>query len=93
MRDLNRYVITNYATDWEKIGLELEVQDEILKIISADNQRRCVPCFQSMLSKWLELNPKATWSTLEVAITNVKRTSNGLDPITDVYGEMLQSVM
>ena len=93
MLDLNRYVIRNYAADWEDIGLELGVQHNILKIISADNQQKCVPCFRSMLDKWLELNPKATWSTLEVAITNVNRTSKGLDPVTDVYGEMLQSVM
>ena len=87
MQDLNRYVIKKYAPDWEDIGLELGLQLNTLEIFSKNNQKECVSCFRSTLNEWLKLNPNATWSMLEVAITNVRRTSNGLDPVTDVYSE------
>ena len=45
-----------------------------------------------MLWKWLELTPSATWKILEVAITNVKRAKLSLDPITDIYGEIINHV-
>ena len=87
MKDLNRYVIKKYAPDWEDIGLELGLQYNTLKMFSTNNPKDCGPCFRNTLNEWLNLNPNATWGMLEVAITNVRRTSNGLDPVTDVYGE------
>jgi len=87
MKDLNRYVTNMYAADWKDIGLELEFKSECLEIISKNNQQECVACFKSTLDSWLKSTPHATWRTLEVAITNVKRSKLGLDPVTDVYGE------
>ena len=37
------------------------------------------------------MNPNATWRMLEVVITNVHRTRNGLNPITDIYGEYVNA--
>ena len=87
MRDLNRYVIKNYAAEWKDIGIELGLQLNTLNIFSENHQKECVSCFQSTLNEWLNLKPNADWRMLEVAITNVRRASNGLDPVTDVYGE------
>ena len=87
MRDLNRYVIKIHAAEWMDIGLELGLQYNTLMIFSKNNQKECVPCFQNTLNEWLNLNPNATWGMLEVAITNVRRARNNLDPVTDVYGE------
>ena len=87
IRDLNRYVIKNYAAEWKDIGIELGLQLNTLKIFSENHQKECVSCFQSTLNEWLNLKPNADWRMLEVAITNVRRASNGLDPVTDVYGE------
>ena len=87
MRDLNRYVIKNYAAEWEDIGLELGLQLNTLEIFSKNHLKECVPCFRSTLNEWLSLKPNATWRVLEVAITNVRRARNCLDPVTDVYGE------
>ena len=87
MQDLNRYVIKKYAAEWEDIGLELGLQLNTLEIFSKNHQKECVLCFRSTLNEWLNLKPNATWRMLEVAITNVRRASNGLDPVTDLYGE------
>ena len=90
MQDLNRYVIKIYACDWKDIGLELGLQFNTLEIFSKNHLKECVACFQSTLYEWLSLNPNATWRMLEVAITNVWRSRNGLDPVTDLYGEYVK---
>ena len=86
MRDLNRYVVHKYASEWEDIALELGL-DKQIAIIKKDNQE-CVDCLRKTLQKWLNsTTAHATWKTLEVAITNVKRIQSSLDPVTDIYGE------
>ena len=88
MRDLNRYVVRKYAADWYDIGIELGLELGVLDIIENDHHQRSVACFQKTLDKWLKLNSNdATWTTLEVALTNVNRAKLELDPIDDVYGE------
>lgn len=94
MRDLNRYVIVRHACDWYGIGLELGLQNSNLKVISKDYKHDCEACFTSVLSKWLDLTPRATWKMLEVAMTNANRASLVLTPVVDVYMvSMLQSVL
>ena len=88
MRDLNRYVTKrNYATDWKDIGIELGLDLDLLEIIEKDNHDKSVACFQKTLDKWLKLTPNATWKTLEVALTNVRRQQLCLDPVDDVHGK------
>ena len=91
MKDLNRYVIKRYASDWKDIGIELELSLHLLKNIVKDNPQDCVACFQETLEKWLELKTgdDATWKTLELALTNVNRANHKLDPINvdDLYGK------
>ena len=86
MRDLNRYVVYKYASEWEEIAAELGLKDKEIAIIEKDN-RSSIDCLKKILRKWLDSTPCATWKMLEVAITNVKRVQISLDPITDVYGE------
>ena len=89
MKDLNRYVVRKYATDWFDIGIELGLELDVLDIIEEDYPQRSVKCFQKTLNKWLELNTDdATWKTLEVALTNVNRMNLGLDPV-DVCGKYI----
>ena len=88
MKELNRYIIKKHATDWYDIGIELGLELETLDIIENDHSHKSVTCFQKTLDKWLKLNnDDATWKTLEVALTNVKRTNLGLDPVDDLYGK------
>jgi len=89
MRDLNRYVIKRYAADWKDIGLELGLKFDVLKMIQKDNLQQSIPCLQKTLDQWLKLTHNATWKTLEVALSNVIRQQLGLDPVDDVYGEMI----
>ena len=87
MKNLHRYVITTYAPDWKAIGLELNLKASTLEIIAADNPLKCTVCFEKTLDMWLKSTPDATWRTLEIAITNVKRAQLGLKPLSDTNGE------
>lgn len=88
MKDLNRYVTKKYANEWQDIGIELGLCLDTLKVIEKDNFYQCGSCLRETLDKWLKLNNCATWNTLEVAITNVRRAALGLDPVSNVYGKV-----
>ena len=88
MKDLNRYITRKYASDWLDIGIELELDLDVLNIIESDNPQKCVACLRNTLDKWLKLNTDATWKTLEIAITNVNRSKLEMNPVGDVYGKM-----
>ena len=86
MKNLNRYVTMRYATNWYDIGLELDLELDVLEIIKKDNPQQSVTCFRKTLDKQLKLNgDNATWKALEVAITNVHRATLKLGPVDDVY--------
>ena len=85
MKDLNRYV-KKYAVDWKDIGIELGLELDVLDLVEKDHPHQSIACFQKTLDKWLKLAPNATWTTLEVALTNVRRQQLGLDPVD--YGEI-----
>jgi len=85
MRDLNRYVIKKYAADWKDVGLELGLQLSTLKVVKQNNPLQAEDCLEEVLDKWLKLTPNATWRTLEVALTNVRRLQLDLDPVHNVY--------
>ena len=92
MKELNRYVTKKYATDWCDVGIELDLELELLDIIKKDNPQQSVTCFQKTLDKWLKLNgDDATWKTLEVALTNVNRANLKLGPVDDVYSKDIGS--
>ncbi|XP_065892676.1 protein NLRC3-like isoform X2 [Dysidea avara] len=80
MKDLNRYV-KKYAVDWKDIGIELGLELDVLDLVEKDHPHQSIACFQKTLDKWLKLAPNATWTTLEVALTNVRRQQLGLDPV------------
>ena len=88
MKDLNRYVVKKYATDWKDVGLELEIEINDLKIIEKDHPQDCVACFQETLNKWLKLTPNATWRSLEVALDNVKKY-----PADNMYGKDIMCML
>jgi len=89
MRDLNRYIVKKFATDWYDIGIELGFKIRVLDLIKKDNPQQSVDCLRKVLDKWLEVTDNPTWKILEVTLTNVTRQQLGLDPVDDVYGESL----
>ena len=89
MRDLYRYVLHKYASQWEYIGIELDLDTTTVTNIKKDNPE-CTDRLKEILLKWLDSTP-CNWKVLEVAITNVRRAQVFLDPISDVYGKNTSS--
>jgi len=87
MKDLNRYVVRKYAAEWKDIGTELDIDIDMLNIIEKDNPWQSEICFQKTLEKWLKGSTNATWRTLEVALTNVRRQKVDHGSIDYVYGK------
>ena len=87
MKDLNRYVVKEYATGWYDVGIELDLECDVLDKIE-NSGGRSVNCFRQTLNHWLLVKKDiATWKELEVALTNVNRAKLGLDPVDNVYGK------
>ena len=82
LKDLQRF-LTEYCLEWKTIGLQLELKSNVLNLIEVDhmhpNKHR--ECFRSTLEKWLQLDLEATWSKLELAITNANRLKLGLSTL------------
>ena len=79
MCELNQFLI-EHCKLWRFIGYKLELEDSVLVMIQDDHQTQ-MDRFEAMLRKWLEQDVRATWNTLELAITNVRREGLNLKPL------------
>ena len=81
MNELNRY-LTEYCKLWKSIGYKLGLEDAVLDMIQSDclaHRER----FAAVLQKWLELDARATWNMLELAITNARREELSLEALPE----------
>ena len=91
MKELNRYVVNQYAAYWRDIGFELDLECSKIDNIKA-NYFKCEECLYEVLKAWLQLKDDATWKTLEIAIVNAKRIKSGMNPIDDVNGKAVSAM-
>ena len=57
------------ASDWQNIGVFLDVPESTLETIAADHLNQSKNCLRVMLSKWLkQLDPVPTWAALADAV-------------------------
>ncbi|XP_065900600.1 uncharacterized protein [Dysidea avara] len=82
MRDLGQ-MLTEYCTQWKDIGAQLGLSSALLRVIDADNTKQR-ECFRETLQKWLQMDTKATWHKLELAITNATRGSGALPKLSSM---------
>ena len=73
LRDLNHYIIPQYAVQWKVIGTQLGLHTGILDIIEfsyneLDNNNKARQCCKVMLRKWLETDTAASWRKLFTVI-------------------------
>ena len=53
------------AADWEDIGIELEIDDGILKQIKLDNPADSKGCLRELFRKWLsQADPSPSWDSI-----------------------------
>ena len=67
---------------WQPIGLNLGLEQCVLGGIAADHPMNQHDRFRETLHRWMEMDVGASWSTLELAITNANRAKNSLAPLS-----------
>ena len=82
MRELYKF-LTKYCGHWRSIGLNLGLSNDVLNVIQSDHPAQEGERFRIVLQRWLEQDIKATWSTLELAITNARRKELTLEPLQE----------
>ena len=62
-------VLRRVAGEWEDIGIELDIEEGLLRQIKADNAGECKACLREMLRAWLScVAPPPTWSAMADAL-------------------------
>ena len=79
-KELAQFLV-EHSLKWKDIGLQLGLQQSLINLIEADHPLNKRECFRVALQRWLEQDVHATWSTLELAITNANRISLGCSPL------------
>ena len=73
--------MTDHCEHWNAIGLHLDLNQPVLNIIARDHPMNERERFRVTLDRWLVMDTDASWSTLELAITNANREKLSLDPL------------
>ena len=91
MKELNRYVVNQYAVYWRDIAFELDLKCSKIDNIKA-NCFECEDRLYEALKAWLQIKDDATWKILEDAIIYVKRLKSGADPVDYVEGQDVSEI-
>lgn len=70
---LDRLFIENYAINWRKIGLELNMTSVTLDIIKVDYPHEVKERCRAMLKVWLQKDSEASWGKLFNAVEAIHK--------------------
>jgi len=80
--ELDNHIVPWWAPQWRKLGKELKIGDNLMKIIEHDYPNDCERCCNKLLSDWLDIRPTASWEDLIIAVDNLSLyddlASNGI---------------
>ena len=68
LKDLQQFVTPHYAIQWRVIGIQLGLSSETLDIIEYDNHYKIIPCCNTVLKTWLQMDTTASWEKLLTVI-------------------------
>jgi len=75
------HVVPFYASTWKRLGIQLNIEDHLLRNIEKDNAKDCEGCCSKMLNEWLDMNGDASWgvliNTLDKLALDQQNTDNG----------------
>ena len=79
MMDINNHVVVRWATKWKQLGSQLNIEQQLIKIIDHNHHGDCERCCREMLSRWLEEKAHPTWEMLISALDKISLTTTGLN--------------
>ena len=73
MKDINDFVVINWAPQWKQLGRLLKIDQNSINILEHNHGNDCVKCCTRMLEAWQEENivENTTWEILICAINNL----------------------
>ena len=71
LRDVYKHVVPEYAHKWKCLGALLHFKQAELDIIFNNFRNDAEECCRSLLSRWLEKSPDASWDQLLSAIDDI----------------------
>ena len=73
MKDINDFVVTNWASQWKQLGRLLKIDQSSIIILQHKYGNDCEECCTRMLEAWQEesIVENATWETLLCAVDNM----------------------
>ena len=77
IKDIHNHVVPKWASKWKQLGTQLNIDQHLMDIIECDNPNDCKSCCCEMFSKWLDINPVASWDDIITAVDNLI-TTNGM---------------
>ena len=83
-----KHVVPEYAHKWKYLGALLHFDQAELEIIFSNFRNDSEECCRSLLSRWLQKNPDASWDQLFLAIDDLSQlllseiTYQGMNQIT-----------
>ena len=75
LRDVYKYVVSEYAHEWRDLGMLLNFKQAELEIIFKDFRNDSRECCKRLFCRWLEKSPDATWDQLHSAIDDLPALS------------------
>ena len=90
--DVYKHVVPEYAHKWKYLGALLHFDQAELEIIFSNFRNDSEECCRSLLSRWLQKNPDASWDQMFLAIDDLSQlllseiTYQGMNQITSFLG-------
>ena len=72
MKEIRKYIVPQYCTQWKMLGILLDLWPSTLDIIAFNNFSDAESCCVEMFSKWLQTDATPTWKKLLEAIEKLK---------------------
>jgi len=72
LKDINNDIVPQWAPQWRKLGVELNLKDHIMDIIEHDHPNDIETCCSEMLREWLDNTPTASWEDLNAAVDKLQ---------------------
>ena len=76
LKDLNCYVVREYAADWKKLGKLLGVSSKEMEDVENKIGHGVERCCCEMLIVWLKNDPNSTWGNLLSAIESLSLSTS-----------------
>ena len=84
IKDIENYIATTLATQWRKLGEQLNIDQSSLAILQHNYPNDCEECCNRMLADWLEQNTHEN-TTWEILINAIDRLPTGIKSIIIRY--------